>query len=294
MVTPLIQIVEVGPRDGLQNEAHIWSVNERANLIDLLSLCGFAEIEVGSFVSPKWVPQMAETAEVFQKIHPHPNVRYSALVPNEKGMDEALMTGVRNISIFTAASEAFNQKNTNCSIEESFVRFEPVMAKAKKHNLRVRGYISCVVVCPFSGPVDASQVANVAERLWQMGCGEISLGDTIGKGTPETIATMVRAVKMRVPIEALAIHCHDTYGSAVGNVLSALAEGVRIVDASIYGLGGCPYGGENAKGNIATEKIVNELHHHHYQTQINLEALARVREFVRLTLNGKNSEAIIP
>lgn len=280
MTQPQIQIVEVGPRDGLQNEKRLWTIAERVELIDLLSQCGVQEIEVGSFVSAKWVPQMAGTDEVFLNINQHPGIRYSTLVPNDKGLQQALTVGVKNISIFTAASEAFNKKNINCTIDESFERFVPIMEQARDLGLRVRGYISCVVQCPFSGDVSPHQVAHVAERLWQMGCGEISLGDTIGKGTPETIAAMTRAVKEVVPVEALAIHCHDTYGHAMVNVLASLEEGVRIVDSAIQGLGGCPYGGVNAKGNVATEKVVFELAQHHYSTTINQDALAKAAQFV--------------
>ncbi len=277
----MIHIVEVGPRDGLQNEKRLWMVDERVELINRLSRCGFQEIEVGSFVSPKWVPQMADTDAVFEKIDFFPGIRYSALVPNEKGLDQALKVGVKNISIFTAASEAFTQKNINCSIEESFERFESILGRAKTHGIRVRGYVSCVVECPFSGPVAPDQVARVAEKLWKMGCAEISLGDTIGKGTPDTIGSMVSAVTNVTPIENLAIHCHDTYGQAIANVLAALKEGIQIVDSAIFGLGGCPYGGENAKGNVATEKVVFELAQRNYKTNINLTALEQAKDFVR-------------
>jgi hydroxymethylglutaryl-CoA lyase len=277
----IIQMVEVGPRDGLQNEKRIWTVEERVQLINLLSACGFIEIEVGSFVSPKWVPQMADTDQVFRLIHQVPGIRYSALVPNEKGLEQALANQVRDVSIFTAASEAFNQKNINCSIEESFVRFQPVLSQAKHHGLRVRGYVSCAIECPYSGVISPEQVAFVAERLWQAGCAEISLGDTIGKGNPETIAKMVQAVKQRVSVEALAIHCHDTYGQALENILSALDEGIRVVDSAVTGLGGCPYGGEKAKGNVATELVAKSLPMHGYVTPINLAALENVCHFVQ-------------
>ncbi|WP_010297954.1 hydroxymethylglutaryl-CoA lyase [Candidatus Odyssella thessalonicensis] len=275
-----IKVVEVGPRDGLQNENKIWSIAERIQMIDLLSQCGFGEIEVGSFVSPKWVPQMADTEAVYQKIHKTPDCRYSVLVPNQKGMDTALTYNVRDISIFTAASEAFNQKNINCSIEESFERFTPLLHQAKDHNIRVRGYVSCVIECPFSGKVSPTLVATVAERLWQLGCAEISLGDTIGKGTPESTVAMLQAVQERVPLERLAIHCHDTYGRAVENIEAALAEGVMTIDSAITGLGGCPYGGENAKGNVATEAVLALLDRKQLQHSLNAVAIEKARQYV--------------
>ncbi|MBX9805180.1 MAG: hydroxymethylglutaryl-CoA lyase [Alphaproteobacteria bacterium] len=290
MSKSLISIVEVGPRDGLQNESQILSVERRVQLIDLLSPCGFAEIEVGSFVSPKWIPQMADTDLVFRQIHQDPKTRYSTLVPNERGMTDAIAAGVQNVSIFTAASEAFSQKNTNCSIEESYERFVPVMDMAKDQGIRVRGYVSCAITCPYEGDIAPHAVARVAQRLMDLGCAEISLGDTIGKGTPETIAAMVEAVAQGVPVERLAIHCHDTYGNAVNNVLEALRCGIRVVDAAIHGLGGCPYAttkqGEKAKGNVATEGIVAALEEKGYQTTIDQGALRKASEFVGLIVKG--------
>ncbi len=280
----IIQIVEVGPRDGLQNEKRIWSVQERIELIRLLAPCGFREIEVGSFVSPKWVPQMADTDQVFaqlgQTMRDTCSTRFSVLVPNEKGIDQAIQSGVTDISIFTAASEAFTMKNTNCTIEETFVRFEPLMERAKENSMRVRGYVSCVIECPYGGPSAPLQVAQVAARLHQMGCHEVSLGDTIGKGTPETMRKMIEAVKEHVPVDALAIHCHDTYGNALENILTCIEAGVRIVDASIKGLGGCPYGGEQAKGNVATELVLSQLPKHGYTTGVQLETLKLAMEYV--------------
>lgn len=275
-----VKVVEVGPRDGLQNENKVWGIAERIQMINLLSQCGFDEIEVGSFVSPKWVPQMAGTEAVFQKIYKTPNCRYSVLVPNQKGMDTALTYNVRDISIFTAASEAFNQKNINCSIEESFERFTPLLRQSKEHNIRVRGYVSCVIECPFSGKISPSLVATVAERLWQLGCAEISLGDTIGKGTPESTVAMIQAVKERVPLERLAIHCHDTYGRAVENIEAALTEGVMTIDSAITGLGGCPYGGENAKGNVATEAVLALLDRKQLHHSLNAATIEKARQYV--------------
>ena len=279
-----ISIVEVGPRDGLQNESTIMPVEMRVKLINFLSQCGFAEIEVGSFVSPKWVPQMANTDFVFRQIHQNPKSRYSTLVPNEQGMTDALAAGVRCVSIFTAASETFSQKNTNCSIEESFERFKPIMKIAKREGIRVRGYVSCAITCPYEGDIAPQAVAHVASRLLELGCAEISLGDTIGRGTPETIKTMIQAVTTLVPVEYLAIHCHDTFGNAVPNVLEALSQGVRVVDAAVYGLGGCPYAAlkenEKAKGNVATETIVMALQEKGYVTNINQGALKIASDFI--------------
>lgn len=291
MTKPTISIVEVGPRDGLQNESKIMTVEERVLLINLLSDCGFAEIEVGSFVSPKWIPQMADTDLVYRQIHQNSTSRYSVLVPNERGMTDAVAAGVRQISIFTAASETFSQKNINCSIEESFERFKPIMKTARAQGIRVRGYISCAISCPFEGTISADVVGNVAWRLMDLGCAEISLGDTIGQGTSHTIGTLVKTVGKQVPIENLAIHCHDTFGGAVKNVLEALRQGIRIVDSAICGLGGCPYAtaknGKKATGNVATEVITAALKEEGYVTNINDEAVRRASEFVGAWIQEK-------
>ena len=277
----MIRVVEVGPRDGLQNEKKIWTIDQRVQMIDLLSDCGFAEIEVGSFVSPKWVPQMADTDLVFQSIQMNENTRYSVLVPNDKGMELALATGVRDISIFTAASEAFNMNNINCTIDQSFNRFAPILNQAKQQGIRVRGYVSCVVECPYTGTVKPDATAQVAERLHNLGCAEISLGDTIGKGTPESIRKMILAVRKRVPIENLAIHCHDTYGTATANIEIAMDEGISIIDSAITGLGGCPYGGDKAKGNVATEKVLDLLDQKGYKHNLSRSAIDLASEYVK-------------
>lgn len=276
-----VKIVEVGPRDGLQNEKNPWSVADRIAFIDLLGACPFQEIEVGSFVSPKWVPQMAETDVVFKAIQQQPGVLYSCLVPNQIGLAAALTAGVENVSIFTAASEAFNHTNINCSIEESFIRFAPMMEIAKEKKLRVRGYVSCVIECPYSGAVTPQQVADVSKKLLDIGCDEISLGDTIGKGTPATIQALLAVVSQVVPVEKLAIHCHDTYGNAIDNILAAIEAGVRVVDAAMGGLGGCPYAGEQAKGNVATEKVVAVLLQKGYLSPFDTAALTAASRFVR-------------
>lgn len=285
----LVNIVEVGPRDGLQNESTVMPIGMRVQLIDLLSQCGFTEIEVGSFVSPKWVPQMASTDLVFRQIQQNLGCRYSALVPNEQGMRDAIGAGVRSVSIFTAASETFSQKNTNCSLEESFERFMPVMKMALNEGIRVRGYVSCAISCPYEGDISPQAVADVAQRLLGLGCVEISLGDTIGRGTPQSIRSMVQTVANRIPVETLAIHCHDTFGNAVSNVLEALSQGIRIVDAAVHGLGGCPYAvsieGEKAKGNVATETVVAALQKNGYKTTIDEGALKVASEFVQRWIN---------
>ena len=281
MDSKMIRIVEVGPRDGLQNEKRIWRIDERVRLINLLSECGFAEIEVGSFVSPQWVPQMADTDTVFNQIMRDKNTRYSVLVPNAKGMELAVSNNVQDISIFTAASEAFTQKNINCSIDESFNRFTPIIQLAKEHGIRVRGYISCVVACPFSGDVFPDVVASVSDRLYQLGCSEISLGDTIGKGTPESIDRMIQSVSEHVPVSKLAIHCHDTYGTATANIDAALNAGIKTIDSAITGLGGCPYGGESAKGNVATEKILDLHEQRNYNHNLDRKKIEFAANFVR-------------
>lgn len=271
-----VRIVEVGPRDGLQNEPQIWSVADRIKLIDDLSQCGFAEIEVGSFVSAKRIPQMADTDIVFQQIKQNPDVRYSTLVPNNQGLNEALACGVRNISLFTAATDTFNLKNINCTIAGSFERFEPVMNQAKDLGLRVRGYVSCVIECPYEGIVTPLQVLKVVKRLVDIGCDEISLGDTIGSGSPETIGNLLKILSHEVPLEKLAIHCHDTYGNAISNIFTALELGIRTVDSAIFGLGGCPYAGEKAKGNVATELVVAKLRDSAYYTDIDGDKLTQI------------------
>jgi hydroxymethylglutaryl-CoA lyase len=290
MTKPAISIVEVGPRDGLQNESKIMTVGQRVQLIDLLSDCGFAEIEVGSFVSPKWIPQMAHTDLVYRQIQQNTTCRYSVLVPNEQGMAQAVAAGVHEISIFTAASETFSQKNINCSIDESFERFKPLMKTARDQEIRVRGYVSCSIACPFEGAISADVVGNIAWRLMDLGCAEISLGDTIGQGTIQTIGTLVKTVRNQVPVEKLAIHCHDTYGGAIQNVLEALRQGIRIVDSAIYGLGGCPYAtgknGEKATGNVATEAILAALKEEGYLTNINEQAVTRASQFVDTWMHG--------
>lgn len=252
-----VKIVEVGPRDGLQNEVPV-TLEDKIKLINSLSETGLQVIESGSFVSPKWVPQMAGSAEIFSKISRKTNVSYPALTPNMKGYEDAIRAGVDEVAIFGAASESFSQKNINCSIAESLQRFEPIMAQAKLENVKVRGYVSCVLGCPYEGNIDINNVVNVAQTLYKMGCYEISLGDTIGVGTPLQAKAMLQAVAEVVPIEHLAVHFHDTYGQALANIYACLELGISVIDSAVAGLGGCPYA-KGASGNVATEDVVYML-----------------------------------
>lgn len=251
----LIHLVEVSPRDGLQNEKSLVPVATKVDLINRLSAAGFRHIEVGSFVSPKWVPQMADTDSVFAQINKKPGVTYSCLVPNEQGMQRALACGVKTVAVFISASEGFSKANLNCTIAESLQRLEPVLDLAKQHAVAVRGYVSCVVGCPFDGAVAPAQVSAVAGELAAMGCYEISLGDTIGVGYPEEVKSMLTAVTQKIAVDKLAIHCHDTHGRALDNILTAMDMGVSVIDASVAGIGGCPYA-KSATGNVATEKVL--------------------------------------
>ena len=272
-MTGFVRIVEVGPRDGLQNEASMVATADKIALIDRLSATGLRSIEVTSFVSPKWVPQLADAAQVFAGITRRPGVHYPVLVPNEQGYERALASGVDEIAVFTAASEAFNQKNINASIEESLARFAPVMQRAAQDGVRVRGYVSTVLGCPYQGQVPLKDVVRVARELHAMGCYEVSLGDTIGVGTPHQARAMLRAVAAEVPMPALAVHFHDTYGQALANVLACLEEGVAVVDAAVAGVGGCPYA-RGASGNVASEDVVYMLHGLGIETGIDLPLLA--------------------
>ena len=267
-----VRIVEVGPRDGLQNEAAIVPLAAKVALIEALAAAGLTTIESGSFVSPKWVPQMGDTAEVMAAIRRVPGVRYPVLVPNLKGLDGALAAHVDEIAVFGAASESFSQKNINCSIAESLERFRPVVEAALANGIRVRGYVSCVLGCPYEGEIAPAAVARVAKALADMGCYEISLGDTIGTGTPLKAQAMIRAVAEVVPIERLAVHFHDTWGQALANILACLELGVAVVDSAVAGLGGCPYA-KGASGNVATEDLVWLFSRMGVETGINLDAL---------------------
>ncbi|MBI1216695.1 MAG: hydroxymethylglutaryl-CoA lyase [Alphaproteobacteria bacterium] len=274
------RIVEVGPRDGLQNEKNAASVETRIAFIDMLSDAGLQSIEAGAFVSPKWVPQMAETDKVLAGIDKKPGVSYPVLVPNEKGMEAAIAAGATEIAVFAAASESFSKKNINCAIAESLERFKPVMESAKAHGIKVRGYVSCVLGCPYEGEIAPDAVARVAKELYDMGCYEISLGDTIGTGTPVKMRALLKAVTgAGVPLQALAVHCHDTYGQALANILTALEEGVAVIDSATGGLGGCPYA-KGASGNVATEDVLYMLNGMGIETGVDLDKLAAAGRYI--------------
>ncbi len=270
---PRVKIVEVGPRDGLQNERTPVATAIKLELIRRLAECGLPVVEATSFVSPKWVPQMADQREVMRGIAKRPGVRYPALVPNMKGFETALECGVEEIAVFAAASETFSQKNINCSIDESIERFTPVIAAAAEHGIAVRGYVSCVLGCPYEGEIAPAAVAAVARRLHELGCYEISLGDTIGVGTPLKAQRMVEAVGNQLPIESLAAHFHDTYGQALANLYAVLQLGVATIDSSVSGLGGCPYA-PGAAGNVATEDVVYLLDGLGIESGVDLRGLA--------------------
>lgn len=267
-----VRIVEVGPRDGLQNEKLVIPVEMKVDLINRLADAGLESIEAGSFVSPKWVPQMADTDRVLAAINLDSHTNYPVLVPNMKGLDAALKSTAREIAIFAAASESFSKKNINCSIAESLERFKPVCEKALENDLRIRGYISCVLGCPYEGHIDPGNVVDVAEKLLAMGCYEISLGDTIGAGTPVRARQLVEQVACAVGLERLALHFHDTYGQALANIYACLELGVSVVDSSVAGLGGCPYAA-GASGNVATEDVVYMLNGLGVDSGIDLQSL---------------------
>ena len=278
-----VRIVEVGPRDGLQNEKTIIATADKIALIDRLSATGLRSIEATSFVSPKWVPQLADAAEVYSDIHKQPGVSYPVLVPNEQGYERARAVGVEEIAVFTAASEAFNQRNINASIDESLARFAPVMERAKADGVKVRGYVSTVLGCPYQGEVPLADVVRVARALHAMGCYEVSLGDTIGVGTPGKARAMLKAVAAEVPMSALAVHFHDTYGQALSNILACLEEGVAVVDSAVSGTGGCPYA-KGASGNVASEDVVYMLHGLGIGTGIDLDRLAETGRWLAALL----------
>ena len=274
-----VRIVEVGPRDGLQNEAAVVSAETKAQLIDRLTEAGCRTIEAGSFVSPKWVPQMADTADVLSRIARRPDIAYPCLVPNMKGLEAAAASGVEEVAVFAAASEAFSRRNINCSIEQSLERFAPVLEAAADHGMKVRGYVSCVLGCPYQGEVPVPNVVEVSRRLMEMGCYEISLGDTIGTGTPLAAIRMVEAVLAHVPVERVALHFHDTYGQALANIYACLDLGVSVLDAAVGGLGGCPYA-KGATGNVATEDLVYMLRGMGIETGIDLDRLVSTAHFI--------------
>jgi len=278
-----VRIVEVGPRDGLQNEKAEVPTKVKLELIERLADAGLPAVEATAFVSPKWIPQMADHTEVLEGIRRKPGVSYPVLTPNLKGFQAALAAGATEVAIFGAASEAFSQKNINCSIEESLERFRPVAEAAKAAKVKVRGYLSCVLGCPYEGEVPTQKVAEVAGALYDMGCYEVSLGDTIGVGTPGRTQEMIEAVARRVPLERLAGHYHDTYGQALANIYASLQLGVATFDSSVAGLGGCPYA-KGASGNVATEDVAYMLHGLGIRTGVDLDKLAATGAWISAVL----------
>jgi hydroxymethylglutaryl-CoA lyase len=286
-----VRIVEVGPRDGLQNEKAIIATANKIELIDKLSATGLRSIEATSFVSPKWIPQLADAAEVYTGITKQPGISYPALVPNEQGYARARAVGVTEIAVFTAASEAFNKTNINASIDESLARFATVMERAKSDGVKVRGYVSTVLGCPYQGEVPLSDVVRVAKALHTMGCYEVSLGDTIGVGTPGKARAMFKAVAAEVPMSALAVHFHDTYGQALSNILACLEEGVAVIDSAVSGTGGCPYA-KGASGNVASEDVVYMLHGLGIETDIDLDRLAETGRWLAALLGRETGSKV--
>lgn len=274
-----VRLVEVGPRDGLQNEKTMVPTDIKVGLIDRLTAAGFASIEATSFVSPKWVPQLADAAEVMRRIARRPGVRYSVLTPNMKGFDAALAAGAQEVAVFVAASESFSRRNINCSIAESLERAAPVFAAAKTHGIAVRGYVSCVLDCPYEGPVEPVRVAEVASELHRMGAYEISLGDTIGTGTAGRTRALFETVATEVPLHVLAGHFHDTYGQALTNVYAALELGIATFDCSVAGLGGCPYA-PGATGNVASEDVLYLMNGLGIETGVDMAALREAGRFI--------------
>jgi hydroxymethylglutaryl-CoA lyase len=286
-----VRLVEVGPRDGLQNERQPISVADKVRLVNDLSAAGLSYIEVGSFVSPKWVPQMAGSAEVFAQIERKAGVTYAALTPNLQGLEAAIAAGVREVAVFAAASEAFSQKNINCSIAESLARFAPLLEAARAQDIRVRGYVSCVLGCPYEGEVAPGKVAEVARELYALGCHEISLGDTIGTGTPGKTRALFDTVAREVPRERLAGHFHDTYGQALANIYASLLEGIAVFDSSVAGLGGCPYA-KGASGNVASEDVLYLLDGLGIHTGVDLPALIAAGQRISEVLGRPNGSRV--
>lgn len=286
-----VKVVEVGPRDGLQNEPAPVPVALRTELIDRLSESGLSQIETGSFVSPKWVPQMAGSDQVLQAIQRRIGTTYSALTPNLQGLEAALEAGADEVAVFGAASETFTQKNVNCSIAESLHRFEPVLERALEAGIRVRGYVSTVLGCPYEGQIPVTKVVEVSNQLFQMGCYEISLGDTTGVGTPLRARAMLEAVAAVVPLPRLAVHFHDTYGQALANIHACLELGVSVIDSAVAGLGGCPYA-SGASGNVATEDVLYMLQGMQIETGVNLDTVIEAGEFLTRAIHTRNHSKV--
>jgi hydroxymethylglutaryl-CoA lyase len=291
MMDEFVTIVEVGPRDGLQNEKQTLPAATKIELINRLANCGVAVIEAGSFVSPKWVPQMADTEAVLAGLKPLTGTRLPVLVPNMTGFERAINSGAGEIAVFTAASESFSKRNTNCTIAQSLTRLESVIQAANNSGIPVRAYVSCVLGCPYEGAIEADVVKSICEQLMQLGCDEISLGDTIGVGTPALANKLVQTVSTVVPVEQLAVHFHDTYGQALANILACLDAGVRIIDSSVSGLGGCPYA-SGASGNVASEDVVYMLHGLGFDTGIDLDALVITGDWISKQLQRPNNSKV--
>lgn len=286
-----VKIVEVGPRDGLQNEKQPIDAAVKIELIERLTQAGLNYIEAGSFVSPKWVPQMAGSDEVFAGVKREDGVTYAALTPNLKGFERAAEVNATEVAVFTAASEAFTKKNTNCTIAESLERMAPLIEAAKQKNLPVRGYVSCVVGCPYDGEIDPATVRDIAVKLLDMGCYEVSLGDTIGVGTPASVSAMLETCLEVIPADKLAVHLHDTYGQALANIYAALALGIAVIDSSVAGLGGCPYA-KGASGNVATEDVVYMLNGLGIDSGVQLDALIEAGDFICKQLDRSNGSKV--
>ncbi|MDM1279672.1 hydroxymethylglutaryl-CoA lyase [Acinetobacter indicus] len=286
-MSEFVKIVEVGPRDGLQNEKTPLTLDDRRQLILDLMQTGLQAIEVGSCVSAKWVPQMADSDVLFAGLPKDPNIQFSLLTPNLKGFESALAVGCKEVAVFTAASESFTRKNINCSIDESFEKFSDVMREAKAHNIRVRGYVSCMVDCPYEGAIDPQQVAKVSQRLLDMGCYEVSLGETIGTATPDRVKKVWDACLAELDTTVLAGHFHNTYGMAIANIYQSLLQGIRVFDSSIAGLGGCPYA-KGASGNVSTEDLYYLLSNMGYETGIQLDALMQASHNISNVLQRNN------
>jgi len=286
-MTDFVKIVEVGPRDGLQNEKIPLTLDDRKNLILDLMKTGLQSIEVGSCVSAKWVPQMADSDVLFASLPQDPNIQFSLLTPNMKGFESALAVGCKEVAVFTAASESFTRKNINCSIDESFEKFADVMAAAKANDIKVRGYVSCMVDCPYEGAIDPKQVVKVTQRLLEMGCYEVSLGETIGTATPDRVKNVWEACLAELDAKVLAGHFHNTYGMAIANIYQSLLQGIRVFDSSIAGLGGCPYA-QGASGNVSTEDLYYLLSNMGFETGIQLDALMQASRNISEVLQRNN------
>jgi len=286
-----VKIVEVSPRDGLQNEKQLIDLSTKLSLIERLGNAGLKNIEVTGFVSPKWVPQLSDSSLLCEQLIRKEGINYSALTPNIKGMELAISGNIKEVAVFTAASESFTQKNINCTIEESLERFKPVIELAKQNNIKVRGYVSCVLGCPYEGQIDPNKVAEVAEQLFELGCYEVSLGDTIGTGTPLDAQNMLKACMNIAPIEKLALHFHNTYGQALANIYACLELGANIIDSSVAGLGGCPYA-KGASGNIATEDVVYMLDGMNIHTGVDLDKLIETGNWISDQLSRNNNSQV--